>query len=65
MTEMNNRQHIRHAISVNRDDPFVGIRTEHYESGSIGRHVDYSKTRRLPAPLSDRFTLIKGKSACQ
>jgi len=53
------RQHTRHAMRVNPDDPFVGLRVNHYETGPVGRHVDYSKTRRMPAPIADRFRLIE------
>ena len=57
--EITARQHIRHAMDVDRDDPFVGLRVAHYETGPIGRHIAYSKTRRMPAPIADRFRLIQ------
>ena len=60
--EITPHQHIRHAMNVDRDDPFVGIRVNHYETGPTGRHIDYAKTRRMPAPIGDRFQLIERKS---
>ena len=60
---MNTAQHIRHASSVDRDDPFVAMRIDHHEvRTAVGRQVDYTKTRRTPAPISDRFRLIERKS---
>ena len=58
-TKITAGQHTRHAMQIDRDDPFVGLRVNHYETGPVGRHVDYSKTRRMPAPIADRFRLIQ------
>lgn len=50
---------IVHAINVDRDDPFLGRRMA---QGSRGG-VDYSRTRRIPAPIEERFTLVRRKGS--
>lgn len=62
MSAMNTEQHIRHATRVDRDDPFLATRIDHHEvRTAVGRQIDYSKTRRTPAPIEERFRLIRGK----
>jgi hypothetical protein len=57
---MNTIQHIKHATRVDRDDPFVARRTDHQEQRTaVGRQYDYTKTRRTPAPIEERFRLIQ------
>jgi hypothetical protein len=57
---MNTVQHIQHATKVDRDDPFVAMRIDHHEvRTAVGRQFDYAKTRRIPAPIEERFRLIR------
>jgi hypothetical protein len=48
---------ITHALNVDRDDPFLGRRLAQGNGGS----VDFSRTRRIPALLEERFTLVHRK----
>jgi hypothetical protein len=48
---------ITHALNVDRDDPFLGRRMAQCR----GCSVDFSRTRRIPALLEERFTLIQRK----
>jgi hypothetical protein len=57
---MNTEQHIKHATRVDRDDPFLAQRIDHHEQhDGGGRQMDFTKTRRTPAPIEERFRLIQ------
>jgi hypothetical protein len=60
VSPMSAAQHTKHATHVDRDDPFLATRIDHHEvRTAVGRQIDYSKTRRIPAPIEDRFRLIQ------
>lgn len=49
----------RHATSVDRDDPWLSARLATAARMGCADAISYSKTRRIPAPIEDRFTLIR------
>ena len=49
------RAHLVHAVAVDLDDPFLSRRLR------SARSADFSGTRRIPAPIEERFTLITVK----
>ena len=50
--------HLRAAVAFDRDDPFVARRVATHARLGIQMH-NYEKSRRLPAPIEDRFRLGK------
>jgi hypothetical protein len=53
------RAHVIHAMNVDKDDPFIGRRLSSHMSNRVPATADYSATRRIPAPIEERFTLIR------
>lgn len=54
---MSGRNQLLLAIGIDRDDPFLGDRMASQASLGTGGQYDFSRSRRRPAPLSERFTL--------
>lgn len=46
----------RHAVFLDRDDPFLSARIASRTRAGHPYEFDYSQTRRTPALLGDRFT---------
>jgi hypothetical protein len=51
--------HVIHAMNVDRDDPFLGRRLSSHARNHVPATADYSATRRILAPIEERFTLIR------
>jgi hypothetical protein len=49
------------AAAFDRDDPFTYRRVVSHQRNGIGETHDYSRSRRLPARIEDRFTLVQRK----
>lgn len=53
--EMDVVQHARHAARVDKDDPFIVGRLLTPTETQAGRNLDFSRTRRIPVTLEERF----------
>jgi hypothetical protein len=59
--QMTPEAHLRHAVNVDRDDPFRGARMASQLKLMRDFTEDFTRTRRQPSPLHDRFHLIRGR----
>jgi hypothetical protein len=50
-------KHLVAAVAFDRDDPFVARRVASHDRNGAGQMHDYTRSRRLPAPIEDRFRL--------
>jgi hypothetical protein len=60
--KMTTHAHALYAAQMDRDDPFLGARMASHAQTGVGPMHDFSRTRRQPAPIEDRFRLIWGRS---
>jgi hypothetical protein len=54
--------HALHAARLDRDDPFMSRRMASQAALGVPMTYDYSRARRQPQTIADRFRLIRSRS---